>query len=242
MTIERTISIAAAVFAAVAAIASVKVWLGQRPQNKPLTPHADYSDTAHIDSPVTASGGSMTFRSQSMWTCSVPTSASPNLPTFCTTASTIGAFTALRLYRPDPNSSTNFFSAPTSSSSSAIPETITLYMRKDSGDPGATAPTTTSTTTPYIKLTSSGSSVTIQVYNVNNSRSGLVMSNAVETSNSPPATPTTYAVQYFNPDCPIHVMPPPSTILACEHPGWVNWVDTQNYLCVDGLCLIGLDN
>jgi hypothetical protein len=243
MTTERITLLAAAVLAGVAAVASLESWLGHKQQTGAFTPFGTYDATTHIDSPITASGGSMTFRSQSMWSCSSPI-GQPPISTICTSATNITAFSAIRLYRQDPNNNTNFFSAPSYSSSNALADTVTFYIRNSSGDPGPAPTPHTSPSTPFITLTSGGGQVKIQVNNVNNSQAGLVNSDAGEPSGSTNVPATTYAVQYFDPTCLVHGTSniPPSPVPACEHPGWVNWVDSQNYLCVDGVCWVALDD
>ena len=251
------ITVAAAVLAGVAAIAaSLAAWFS-RPTATPSLSAQFQSDTRqHIDSPITASGGSMTFRAQSKWTCSTPTSPS-NVSTVCIASTGIASFGATRLYRLDTNS--NFLSAPSYGRGSGYESgAVTFYLRPASGDPGATAPTPSTTTTPYIVLcTSSFGSydiacsgtnyIQVQVYNVATptpTHAILVASAAVEPSTSDYAS-ASYAIQYFDPACAVHgtaSVPIPSPIPACEHPGWVTWVDKQSYLCVHGLCSVALDN
>jgi hypothetical protein len=107
-------------------------------------------------------------------------------------------------------------------------------MRDMNGKPGAYPG---ELKTPYITITSinSGTVVQVQVTNVNGSQAGLVDSSATEPTNTPDLSDT-YAKQYFDPGCAVHTPPIP----ACEHPGWVVWADGTNYLCIHGLCIIGL--
>jgi hypothetical protein len=262
----RVASISAAVFAAVAATASIGAWLATQKTPPPASATAQISNgRMHIDSPISASGGSMTFRSQvTPWSClPIPTS-STSLYTSCQTTASPASISAIGLYRM---SGTNWVSAPTLGSVQGLSGTIppiTFCPRPANGDPGASAPT--SPTTPYIVLSITGTTISLQVQNP--MQAGLICSDAEEPTVSPstrtPAcpmalstgSPTTFlAVQYFDPTCQVHGVPKTSgvdappvslsptvpTIPACEHPGWVTWVDGQSYLCRHGACWVSLE-
>jgi hypothetical protein len=253
----RVASITAAVLAAVAAVASIGAWIGRQKPPPQTSATAQISNgRMHIDSPITASGGSMTFRSQSPWNpCIAPTGTGvANISSVCITSASFSGFTPTHLYRGDGQG--NFFSAPSYGRISGS-ETgkVTFYMRLPNGDPGA-APTSTSTpSTPYIVLCTSNSPnydmscgggtnyVQVQVYKTATSNPILVSSNAAEPSGSSYSPQQTYAIQYFDPGCPVHgtSSTAPNPVPACEHPGWVTWVDKQSYLCVQGLCSVSLD-
>jgi len=225
MTTERKLlftSIMAGVFA-LAAIGSGGLLLKALKVFRVATPGSK------IESPILASGGSMTFRSHSTWACSNPQT--------CTTTVSTTTLTAERLYQPVGNNNWNGAPSPLVSMNP-----VTLYMRPDNGDPGMNAPASPgASTTPYITITNTGTTIQVQVTNVSGTQAVLVDSSATEPARNG-LTPV-YSKQYFDPGCRLHgtlFVPIPSTIIACEHPGWVLFADQQNYLCLHGLCAITL--
>ena len=174
----------------------------------------------------------MTFRApQGGWTCARAGTGMNGMNDYCTAqASTALANT---FYWEDLDGNMDAPSMP-------IPGTVTFFLRSPSGTP---TPPSKPPVAPYIYMCTSGSSadpcpstnkgfVRVQVYG---STVGLVYSDATEATN-----PSNYAVQYFDTTCAVHPNPTPSAIPACEHPGYVTWVDGKNYLCKYGACRVYL--
>jgi hypothetical protein len=249
MTVERKFqitSIAAAVFAA-AAIGSWAAWIARSPRF--FNPAFLYNATSHIESPIVASGGSMTFRSQSTWNCSAPS----NQVYVCITSGSISSLSASGLYMQNPSNNSQYYAAPTTITSSAK---IRFYLRQSNGTPSTSGVQSivlcTSSSSSYDSTCNGTGNVQIQAYNATNSNYPpvLVASNAVEPNST--YAPQTYAEQYFDPTCLVHGSPPntptqPATdvpltpIPACEHPGYVTWVDNNTYACVEGACWVNVD-
>jgi len=256
----RAFSVTAAVVAGMAAIGAcgLKQKLGQA--KIPKTP------TTKIESPILASGGSLTFRSPYGWTCT-PTAAGAMTFSYCYTGQSITkiVFSAHYLFRPDSTSISGYTPAPDNSNNPLSTGAVSFMLRQPNADAGSQPPQATSPVPPYVELctskyqsldnncgTSSGY-FQVQVHNSGSSNAVLICSNGVEVLGfacPPTSTGPIYAVQYFDPTCHVHgttnsggsTDKPPPYVPACEHPGWVQWpVDNYYYSCRSGSCWVTLD-
>jgi hypothetical protein len=228
MTIEqkfRIATIAASAFA-LAAIGSFVAWISCNRAN----------NRSRIDSPIVASGGSMTFRAQRGWTCSPSGSGMAGMNDFCWARDSISYF-RVEDVQDDNGNQINDQQQP-----SGI---VYFNLRQPDGTPSPKPQVPP--TNPYIKLCTSGSNqanvgcnqqtgyILVQVYGPN---SGLITSKAFEPNAA------VKAVQYFDVTCHVHgttsasTDTPPPYIPACEHPGWVGWLDNNSYKCKHGGCRV----
>jgi hypothetical protein len=230
MTIEQRLKIMT-ITAGVLGLAAIVSWVGLfliRNRNK-----------AQIESPILASGGSMTFRAYRPWTCAAPVGNTPSIA--CVALANVTSFGSagvenLMSTTPAPNQGPGigngtvvFHMRDRMGGLSSSGVSVTLCMSQSAMPGGACA--TSNITTVQIKVT-----------NPSGSSAGLVTSYAVEPADA--HTSATYALQYFDPACPVHgtsAYPiPPNNIPACEHPGYVDWPDSSQYRCRSGTCWVFL--
>lgn len=193
---------------------------------------------SHIDSPITASGGSMTFRAKSGWTCSSAKTGMPGMNDFCWAQTNISKFEVEDIQDDLGNQIGN------ANQSSG---TVYFNLRMDDGSlnpPFPNKPKSTPPPVPYIALCTSDSNdpkmggcngktkyVLVRVYGPNSS---LVTSKAFENNAS------VFAVQYFDTTCDVHDAAL-HYVPGCEHPGWVLWgFDNKYYRCKHGGCRLFL--
>jgi hypothetical protein len=214
----RISSITAAVLAGVAAIASsLAAWYAHNPSFHP---------TSHIDSPITASGGSMTFRGAG-WICANQVGGMAKVYANCVApanVSTVGADDVQDRMTPGV--------VPPDW---PVPAKVTFHVRQT----GALVMLCTSGSASADGTCGAGNFVQIQVSGI--PYAGLIASSAVDGLVS--------AVQYYDAGCHVHGTtadaktndsPPMNGIPACEHPGVVDWPDGKSYLCKDGACRVYL--
>ena len=171
------------------------------------------------DSPVMASGGSMTFRAQSTWNCYTPERQNTQK---CVTANKLSPMSLDANY-VDPVTANQAFGWAGLNS-----WILDLYARKPDGTPvqddgsakkaGWVRICTSNSNVAKDATCGSGNYVLIAVMGVgakgNPNSIGLAGSSAVEPANTPYAG-TYYAEQYFDSDCNSHNA---SNMEACEHP------------------------
>jgi len=230
MTIEQRLRITT-ITAGVLGLAAIVSWVALflRPAVKKATP---------IESPILASGGSMTFRAYSPWVCSLPLGGA-NVSTDCAALANVTSFSSVGVEQP--------MSATEAPQNYVGNGTVVFHTRDQAGHlPNSTVSIrlcmSQSSAPGGPCATSNITAVQLHVTNPSGSSAGLVGSNAVE----PPDANTrqTYAVQYFDPACPVHgtsaYLIPPNNIPACEHPGHVDWPDGGPYRCRSGACWVFL--
>jgi hypothetical protein len=190
---------------------------------------------AHIDSPISASGGSMTFRALTDWACVKPVAGLLNVYGECDAQVSNVAYFRV----DDVDNQGNEIADANQAYGKVI-----FYLRQASGPAwtggakvtlctAATADGACDTTmTGWVRLVVDGSST-----------AGLVKSNATDQNDG---STFGHTVQYFDSTCHLHGTvsaandTAPASIQACEHPGTVNWVNRTNYSCVDGGCRVAL--
>jgi hypothetical protein len=221
VTTEQKLWITSGVLA-LAAIGSLTAWILSILANS----------RSRIDSPIVASGGSMTFRTQDYWRCSSVSTGATGMNDLCWTTENIKYFREEDV-QDDMGGDAKDQNAV---------GTIYFSLRQEAG--ANPKPTLAPPSQPYIVVCTSSSTsacnnntnyVLVQVYG---STSGLVTSKAFETND------VVHAVQYFDKSCHVHgtvgggMDTPPGYISACEHPGYVYWLDKKYYKCKDGGCRI----
>jgi hypothetical protein len=171
---------------------------------------------AHIESPITASGGSLTFRAHGGWLACQPTN--------------VGGMSYYCVKRVNVS---NFYGADfqdTDLTASASSGTVTFFFRQAGGaesTSGAHIILCTSSLSAPDRTCGGTNYVQVQVYGANSS---LVQSNAADNDYT--------AYQYRDSTCQVNTVIP---VPACEHPGKVTWVDGTNYTCRQGACRVSLE-
>ena len=184
------------------------------------------------DSPVMASGGSMTFRSTNGWSCDTPPG---NLHQRCVVGGKVDTSTIEwdDVVPLAPNGALGW--------TNLQGWTLDIYARDASSKPtrkgyiemcttssGNIATTSCDNKTGFLLISTAGSK------GVMGQAVSIIDSNVLETTTAP-----FYAVQYYDPGCQTHNGSP---IPACEHPGFIHSsIDNGDYICLHGKCQILVD-
>ena len=216
----RISSFTAAVLAGVAAIASsLAAWFAYNYQRS--------HPFQHIDSPITASGGSMTFRAGRAWICANPVAGMANVYLDCVAQANITTFGADDVQDP--------MNANTVPPPVATPATVTFHLRQSS----AQIRLCTSGTASAGAACGSGNYIQVHVRGAPSA--GLIASQAIDTG--------VFAVQYYDATCHVHGTtaaangndaPPQMSVPACEHAGNIDWPNGVLYNCKHGACRVYL--
>lgn len=216
------------VFAVVAAIAALVAAFYTRAEKVKLeallAASENYTIKQHTgDSPVMASGGSMTFRS-AQWSCDNPGSTAH---TKCVTTNAV----------PTSSIDWDFVDHPDGSFGAqgwtglSTQWMLTIFARENSNNGGVILCTSSSNVIATATCSGTGY-ILIQVTGLgsNGGALNLVDSNAADTG---------FAVQYFDQGCNPHTKDQKQA--ACEHPKTIlSSVDNQTYKCRHGNCRIAI--
>jgi hypothetical protein len=188
------------------------------------------------DSPILASGGSMTFRiTGTTWNCDPPPSGQ-NYHTKCVSSGMVPTGTVRwdNVVPTTGNVGTFGWQGLTTA------WTLKLWARDDSGNSakvGRVEICTTSTNTIGSASCDAGTSyvlIAAKGAGVHGGSVGLADSNATDNG-------ALTAVQYLDTSCDVHLNANKS-VQACEHPGYIeSSIDAKTYKCRHGGCQIGID-
>jgi hypothetical protein len=193
------------------------------------------------NSPIMASGGSMTFRAQGVWNCDSHTVAQLTYHTLCVSSAKVTGATIdwdNVVATPDGKGALGW-------SGLTAAWTLDIFARGNNGSLG----THVLHQSPEVRMCTSNTNVAasatcgatppnyilIQVDGNSIAAGGVV--GLVDTS----LHEQTYAVQYFDSGCPVHTAAA-GVLPACEHPGAivVGTLDSTVYKCKDSSCQIAI--
>jgi hypothetical protein len=203
---------------------------------------------SHIgNSPIMASGGSMTFRSTTPWFCD--TVPSQNYHTKCVTTTKVSiASIAWDNVLPFSDSAVGVLGWTNLSTAWRLDiwaRDVAGNAADASGNPikvGGVMMCTTSTNTITANAPICGGAPTYLLIMVEGSSVDAAHSGVLGLMDSTAAESGTYAKQYFDSKCNVHDASNNKTIPGCEHPGIiVSSIDSQTYKCQHGNCLIAID-
>jgi hypothetical protein len=199
------------------------------------------------NSPIAASGGSMTFRAVAGWVCN---DSGGNLHTWCTShdmvsISTVDWDNLLAQSASEPLGQTGL-STPWKLDIFARPLTSTAEVRMctTSTLPSTTtAPTCDFDSAPNTTYGSNQSYLAIMIEGSSPQGGTLGLYNGVYDPTDP-TDKAIHSVQYYDSGCAIHNPAKNATIPPCEHPGIVqvyfNHMATYSYKCQHGNCQISV--
>lgn len=206
----------------------------------------------HIaNSPIGASGGSMTFRAaKTSWVCDSVTIAGATYHTKCVTKDQVPV---AGVDWDDVVPISNSVVGSLGWTDLSMPWMFDIWARNAGGNAlkgsGGVKLCTTSTNTisataptcdalaaqPQPYSVPATSYILVYVEGSNVAKLGLMDSNAVDSGSN------TVALQYYDSTCDIHDPAKMPTVPACEHPGQIDSsIDKTQYKCQHGACQIGI--